>query len=144
MSLFSIGFGLMNRSATHAVTEFVLLGFPGCWKIQIFLLLFFVIYIFTLLGNGAIICAVRCDPRSHTPMYFLLGNFAFFEIWYISSTVPSMLANILSKTKPSHFLGASSSSISSFHWAQLNVSSWLSWLMIGTWPSAAPCTTLPS
>ncbi|MBZ3882894.1 Olfactory receptor 11H4 [Sciurus carolinensis] len=96
----------MNRSATYAVTEFVLLGFPGCWKIQIFLFsLFLVVYVLTLLGNGAIICAVKCDPRLHTPMYFLLGNFAFLEIWYVSSTVPNMLANILSKTKAISFSG---------------------------------------
>ncbi|XP_032773927.1 olfactory receptor 11H4-like [Rattus rattus] len=93
----------MNTSATH-VTEFVLLGFPGSWKIQIFLfVLFLVFYVLTLLGNGAIICAVRCDSRLHTPMYFFLGNFAFLEIWYVSSTAPNMLANILSKTKAISF-----------------------------------------
>lgn len=96
----------MNRSATHVVTEFVLLGFPGSWKIQIFLfMLFLVVYVLTLLGNGAIICAVTCDSRLHTPMYFLLGNFAFFEIWYVSSTVPNILANVLSKTKATSFSG---------------------------------------
>ncbi|KFO22258.1 olfactory receptor 11H4 [Fukomys damarensis] len=96
----------MNRSATHIVTEFVLLGFPGNWKIQISLFtLFLVVYVLTLLGNGAIICAVRCDPRLHTPMYFLLGNFAFLEIWYVSATVPNMLANMLSKTKVISFSG---------------------------------------
>nr|XP_003935834.2 olfactory receptor 11H4 [Saimiri boliviensis boliviensis] len=96
----------MNRSATHVVTEFILLGFPGSWKIQIFLFsLFLVIYVLTLLGNGAIICAVRCNPQLHNPMYFLLGNFAFLEIWYVSSTVPNMLANILSKTKAISFSG---------------------------------------
>ncbi|XP_023441597.1 olfactory receptor 11H4 [Dasypus novemcinctus] len=96
----------MNRSATPIVTEFVLLGFPGCWKIQIFLFsLFLVVYVLTLLGNGAIICAVRWDPQLHTPMYFLLGNFAFLEIWYVSSTVPNMLSNILSKTKAISFYG---------------------------------------
>ncbi|XP_027785525.1 olfactory receptor 11H4 isoform X2 [Marmota flaviventris] len=97
---------LTISSTSHTVTEFVLLGFPGCWKIQIFLFsLFLMIYILTLLGNGAIICAVRCDPRLHTSMYFLLGNFAFLEIWYVSSTVPNMLANILSKTKAISFSG---------------------------------------
>ncbi|XP_032964821.1 olfactory receptor 11H4 [Rhinolophus ferrumequinum] len=106
MSFFFIDLRPMNRSATHIVTEFVLLGFPGCSEIQIFLFsLFLVIYVLTLLGNGAIICAVRWDPRLHTPMYFLLGNFAFLEIWYVSSTVPNMLANILSRTKTISFSG---------------------------------------
>ncbi|XP_004644065.1 olfactory receptor 11H4-like [Octodon degus] len=95
----------MNRSATH-VTGFVLLGFPGSWKIQISLFaLLLVAYVLTLLGNGAIVCAVRCDPRLHTPMYFLLGNFAFLEIWYVSSTVPNILTNTLSKTKVVSFSG---------------------------------------
>ncbi|XP_055292545.1 olfactory receptor 11H4 [Moschus berezovskii] len=96
----------MNRSATHIVTEFILLGFAGCWEIQIFLFsLFLVVYALTLAGNGAIICAVKWDPRLYTPMYFLLGNFAFLEIWYVSSTVPNMLVNILSKTKAISFSG---------------------------------------
>ncbi|XP_008562694.1 PREDICTED: olfactory receptor 11H4 [Galeopterus variegatus] len=106
MSFYFVDLRSMNRSATHIVTEFVLLGFPGCWEIQIFLFsLFLVIYVLTLLGNGTIICAVRCDPRLHTPMYFLLGNFAFLEIWYVSSTVPNMLANIVSNTKAITFSG---------------------------------------
>ncbi|XP_003935834.3 olfactory receptor 11H4 [Saimiri boliviensis] len=106
MSFFFVDLRSMNRSATHVVTEFILLGFPGSWKIQIFLFsLFLVIYVLTLLGNGAIICAVRCNPQLHNPMYFLLGNFAFLEIWYVSSTVPNMLANILSKTKAISFSG---------------------------------------
>ncbi|XP_047593987.1 olfactory receptor 11H4 [Lutra lutra] len=108
MSFFFIGLRPMNWSAAHIhiVTEFVLLGFPGCLEIQIFLfLLFLLVYVLTLLGNGTIICAVRWDPRLHTPMYFLLGNFAFLEIWYASSTVPNMLVNILSKTKAISFSG---------------------------------------
>uniref|UniRef100_G3TXP0 Olfactory receptor n=1 Tax=Loxodonta africana TaxID=9785 RepID=G3TXP0_LOXAF len=106
ISFFFIGLKSMNRSATHIVTEFVLLGFPACWEMQISLFsLLLVVYVLTLLGNGAIICAVRCHPRLHTPMYFLLGNFAFLEIWYVSSTVPNMLANILSKTKAISFSG---------------------------------------
>lgn len=105
-SFFFVDLKPMNRSATHIVTEFVLLGFPGCWEVQIFLFsLFLVVYALTLVGNGAIICAVKWDPRLYTPMYFLLGNFAFLEIWYVSSSVPNMLVNILSKTKAISFSG---------------------------------------
>uniref|UniRef100_G3UL17 Olfactory receptor n=1 Tax=Loxodonta africana TaxID=9785 RepID=G3UL17_LOXAF len=108
ISFFFVGLRSMNRSATHIVTEFVLLGFPACWEMQIFLFsLLLVVYVLTLLGNGAIICAVRCHPQLHTPMYSLLGNFAFLEIWYVSSTVSTMLANILSKTKVISFSGCS-------------------------------------
>ncbi|XP_072479209.1 olfactory receptor 11H4-like [Notamacropus eugenii] len=103
--IFSTVLRPMNRSRT-TVTEFVLLGFPGSWETQLVLFsLLLVIYILTLLGNGAIICAVLWDQRIRTPMYILLGNFSFLEIWYVSSTVPNMLANFLSKTKAISFSG---------------------------------------
>jgi olfactory receptor len=38
-------------------------------------------------------------------MYILLANFSFLEIWYITSTVPNMLANFLSHTKVISFSG---------------------------------------
>eukprot|EP00069_Balaena_mysticetus_P014793 bmy_22401T0 len=96
----------MNNSVASTVTEFVLLGFPGCQELQCLLFsLFFGVYIFTMVGNGTIVCAVRWDQRLHTPMYILLGNFAFLEIWYITSTVPSMLINFLSETKTISFVG---------------------------------------
>ncbi|KAM9067909.1 olfactory receptor 11H4-like [Sarcophilus harrisii] len=96
----------MNKSGAHTVTEFVILGFTGSWETRILLFsLFFIIYILTMAGNGAIMCAVRWDQRLHTPMYILLGNFAFLEFWYINSTVPSILGNLLSETKTISFPG---------------------------------------
>ncbi|XP_046930634.1 olfactory receptor 11H4-like [Lynx rufus] len=105
-SVSSAALEFMNSSETSTVTEFVLLGFPGCQELQSFLFsLFLGIYIFTIMGNGIIVCAVRLDQRLHTPMYILLGNFAFLEILYITSTVPSMLVNFLSETKTISFVG---------------------------------------
>nr|XP_008531412.1 PREDICTED: olfactory receptor 11H6 [Equus przewalskii] len=95
-----------QNTTMHFVSEFVLLGFPGQRKMQnFFFSLILVVYLLTLLGNGAIVCAVKWDRRLHTPMYIFLGNFAFLEIWYISSTVPNMLVNILSETKTISFTG---------------------------------------
>lgn len=105
-SVFPAALGFVNNSAASTVTKFVLLGFPGCEELQCFLFsLFFGVYVFTMMGNGTIVCAVRWDPRLHTPMYILLGNFAFLEIWYITSTVPTMLINFLSETKTIPFVG---------------------------------------
>ena len=48
------------RNISHVVSEFILLGFPCRWEIEIFLFsIFFITYILTLLGNMAIMCAVR-------------------------------------------------------------------------------------
>ncbi|XP_072479244.1 olfactory receptor 11G2-like [Notamacropus eugenii] len=94
----------MNVSNTYNnfsdTDGFILLGFPCSRDFQILLfILFFIIYIMILIGNGSIICAVRWDKRLHNPMYILLANFSFLEIWYVTSTVPNMLVNFLSKTK---------------------------------------------
>ncbi|XP_058397071.1 olfactory receptor 11H6 [Diceros bicornis minor] len=95
-----------QNTTMNFVTEFVLLGFPGQREMQnFFFSLILVVYLLTLLGNGAIVCTVKWDRQLHKPMYIFLGNFAFLEIWYISSTVPNMLVNILSDTKTISFTG---------------------------------------
>ncbi|KAM6202582.1 olfactory receptor 11G2-like [Rhynchocyon petersi] len=97
-------YNIPNNSST--ITGFILLGFPCSKEGQIFLfVLFSIVYLLTLLGNGSIVCAVRWDQRLHTPMYILLANFSFMEIYYVTSTVPNMLANFLSETKVISFSG---------------------------------------
>ncbi|KAL6032479.1 hypothetical protein STEG23_021757 [Scotinomys teguina] len=97
---------IMNKSQASTVTYFVLLGFPGPWKIQISLFsLILLVYMITLTGNMAIICAVKWNHKLHTPMYMFLANFSFLEIWYVTCTVPNMLVNFLSKTKIMSFSG---------------------------------------
>uniref|UniRef100_G3TSY6 Olfactory receptor n=1 Tax=Loxodonta africana TaxID=9785 RepID=G3TSY6_LOXAF len=97
-------FNTPNNSKT--ITGFILLGFRCPREGQILLfVLFSVVYLMTVVGNGSIICAVRWDQRLHTPMYILLANFSFLEICYVTSTVPNMLANFLSETKVIPFSG---------------------------------------
>ncbi|XP_065798074.1 olfactory receptor 11H6-like [Muntiacus reevesi] len=107
--LFLGGKKMKNPGGTNhsdPVSEFILLGFPCTWEVQIFLFsLFSVIYVLTLTGNLCIICAVWWDHHLHTPMYILLANFSFLEMWYVTSTVPNMLANFLSETKTISFSG---------------------------------------
>ncbi|KAL1765033.1 olfactory receptor 11G2 [Sigmodon hispidus] len=97
---------LSRLSNSSTITGFILLGFPCSREGQILLfVLFFIVYLLTLMGNASIICAVRWDQKLHTPMYLLLANFSFLEIWYVTSTVPNMLANFLSDTKVISFSG---------------------------------------
>lgn len=95
-----------SGSSSESVREFILLGFSCSREIQVVLFMFFsTVYLLTLVGNGAIISAVVWDQHLHTPMYILLGNFAFLEIWYVNSTVPNTLINFLSETKAISFTG---------------------------------------
>ncbi|XP_004390065.1 olfactory receptor 11G2-like [Trichechus manatus latirostris] len=97
-------FNTPNNSNT--ITGFILLGFPCTREGQIlFFVLFSIVYLLTLMGNGSIICAVCWDQRLHTLMYILPANFSFLEIWYVTATVPNMLADFLSETKVISFSG---------------------------------------
>ncbi|XP_006877228.1 PREDICTED: olfactory receptor 11G2-like [Chrysochloris asiatica] len=94
-----------SRDTTSSVSHFILLGFPSSPEMQlVYFGLFSVTYTLTLMGNSAIVCAVQGDPRLHTPMYILLGNFSFLEICYVTTTVPNMLANFLSTSKSISFV----------------------------------------
>ena len=96
---------MSSRETTHSVTHFILLGFSSSPEMQLLYFgLFSAAYILTLMGNTAIVCAVRWDQRLHTPMYIFLGNFSFLEICYVTTTVPNMLANFLSSSKSISFV----------------------------------------
>ncbi|XP_007180889.1 olfactory receptor 11G2-like [Balaenoptera acutorostrata] len=94
-----------SRETTQYVSHFILMGFPSRPEMQLLYFgLFSVAYALTLMGNTAIVCAVRWDQRLHTPMYILLGNFSLLEICYVTTTVPNMLANFLSTSKSISFV----------------------------------------
>ncbi|XP_004647178.1 olfactory receptor 9-like [Octodon degus] len=80
-----------------AVTEFVLLGFSGFRSLQRPLFWgVLCIYLITLLGNFLIILLTLADPALHSPMYFFLRHFSLVEIFYTTTIVPRMLADLLS------------------------------------------------
>ncbi|XP_062993203.1 olfactory receptor 6X1-like [Elgaria multicarinata webbii] len=79
------------------VADFILLGFPPIWEMNITLfIVVLLLYILSIAGNGLIIVMVRVDRRLQKPMYFFLSNLSFLEMWYTTAVVPKMLANLLS------------------------------------------------
>ncbi|XP_008062321.1 olfactory receptor 13C3 [Carlito syrichta] len=88
------------------VLEFLLLGLSGYPKIElIYFALILVMYLVILTGNSVLIIANIFDSRLHTPMYFFLGNLAFLDICYTSSSVPSTLVSLISKKRNISFSG---------------------------------------
>ncbi|XP_004697293.1 olfactory receptor 11L1 [Echinops telfairi] len=87
----------MEPKNVSTVTEFQLLGFQNLleWQTLLFAV-FLIIYFFTVMGNVVIIAVVNQDQRLHLPMYSFLKHLSFLEIWYTSTTVPLLLANLLS------------------------------------------------
>ncbi|NXS07153.1 OR6B1 protein, partial [Neodrepanis coruscans] len=88
------------------IHEFILLGFPTIIELQALLfIIFFIVYLLTVIENIVIITLVIRNHQLHKPMYFFLGHLAFLETWYISVTVPKLLINFLVKNKNISFTG---------------------------------------
>ncbi|XP_051829967.1 olfactory receptor 287 [Antechinus flavipes] len=95
----------MEKKNLSNLEEFILLGFPGTQGLQITLfLLFFIMYVLTVMGNMAIITLVCTNQRLQTPMYFFLCNLSFLEIWFTTACVPKTLANFASQSKAISFI----------------------------------------
>ncbi|XP_074140842.1 olfactory receptor 6B9-like [Sminthopsis crassicaudata] len=86
----------MWQENSTTVTEFILVGFPtAIWLQTLLFFLFLGTYLFVLMENLVIILTVWTNSSLHKPMYYFLGCMSFLEIWYISVTVPKMLAGFL-------------------------------------------------
>uniref|UniRef100_A0A5F8GQT1 G-protein coupled receptors family 1 profile domain-containing protein n=1 Tax=Monodelphis domestica TaxID=13616 RepID=A0A5F8GQT1_MONDO len=84
----------MRENITN-VTEFILVGFPTTFWLQILLFILFLrTYLLVLVENLVIILTVLTNVSLHKPMYYFLGASKRY-IWYITVTVPKMLAGFL-------------------------------------------------
>ncbi|GAB1285745.1 Olfactory receptor [Apodemus speciosus] len=80
---------------------FILAGFTTSGTLQ-YLAIFgtLCIYLLTLAGNLFIIVLVQADSGLSTPMYFFISVLSFLEIWYVSTTVPTLLHTLLHGHSP--------------------------------------------
>lgn len=91
---------IMKGENLTALSEFIILGFSNLNDLQFLLFtIFFLTYICTLGGNTFIILVTVADSHLHTPMYHFLGNLAFLDICYTTTSVPQMMVHLLSEKK---------------------------------------------
>ncbi|XP_058144097.1 olfactory receptor 4F4-like [Dasypus novemcinctus] len=96
----------MGQGNQSVVSEFVLLGLSHSWKMQVLLLLIFlVLYLIIVLGNIAIVILIITDLHLHSPMYFLLANLSFVDMLLSSITMPKMITDFLREIKTISFGG---------------------------------------
>ncbi|XP_010283881.1 PREDICTED: LOW QUALITY PROTEIN: olfactory receptor 6B1-like [Phaethon lepturus] len=99
----------MKQKNSTKFQEFILLGFPTIMELQVLLFLIFLMaYVLIILENILIIILIKMIHQLHKPMYFFLNNLSFLEAWYISVTVPKLLANFLVESKNISFGGCMS------------------------------------
>ncbi|XP_025902989.1 olfactory receptor 1019-like isoform X1 [Nothoprocta perdicaria] len=94
----------MSSVGNHSeVTEFVLLGFTNLPRLLF--VVFFLIYVTTLVGNLSMIILIRTDSQLRLPMYFFLSNLSFLDICYSSSVTPKLLSGLLTERNLIPFSG---------------------------------------
>ncbi|XP_004640060.1 olfactory receptor 6N1-like [Octodon degus] len=83
------------------VQSFILAGFTTSETLQSFAFVgTMCVYLLTLAGNLFIIILVKTDSGLSTPMYFFISVLSFLELWYVSTTVPTLLHTLLHGSSP--------------------------------------------
>ncbi|XP_052666597.1 olfactory receptor 2D2-like [Harpia harpyja] len=96
----------MARENQSIVTEFIFRGLSSQPRTQtVLFIVFLVFYLFTMVGNITIVTVIRADCQLQSPMYFFLANLSFLDICYVSSNIPPMLVNLLTKKRTISFSG---------------------------------------
>ncbi|XP_066228742.1 olfactory receptor 2A12-like [Saccopteryx leptura] len=88
------------------VSEFILLGFSrDPTSNRILFIVFLLLYLSSVLGNGLIVSLICLDKRLHTPMYFFLCILSLLDTGYVTTTVPQMLVHLLAHSQTISFAG---------------------------------------
>ncbi|XP_054246504.1 olfactory receptor 2D2-like [Indicator indicator] len=96
----------MTKENQSVVTEFILQVLSSQPRTQtVLFIVFLVVYLFSMVGNILIIAVVRVDCQLQSPMYFFLANLSFIDICFISSFIPQMLVNFVTKKSTISFSG---------------------------------------
>ena len=90
----------MTEHNFSLTTEFILIGFTDYPQLKTPLfLVFFTIYLITMVGNLGLVALIVTDHRLHTPMYIFLGNLALMDACCSSAITPKILQNLFSKDR---------------------------------------------
>uniref|UniRef100_A0A2R9AT92 Olfactory receptor n=1 Tax=Pan paniscus TaxID=9597 RepID=A0A2R9AT92_PANPA len=80
--------------------EFILTGFTDHPELKTLLfVVFFAIYLITVVGNISLVALIFTHCRLHTPMYIFLGNLALVDSCCACAITPKMLENFFSEGK---------------------------------------------
>ncbi|XP_004706573.1 olfactory receptor 5K1-like [Echinops telfairi] len=81
-------------------TEFILTGFMDHPELKtLMFVVFFVIYLITMVGNLGLVVLISMERRLHTPMYIFLGNLALVDSCCACAITPKMLQNFFDEDR---------------------------------------------
>ncbi|XP_052580964.1 olfactory receptor 8K3-like, partial [Peromyscus californicus insignis] len=86
----------MEKQNLSVLNEFILMGITDRPELQApFFVMFFLIYVASVVGNLGMILLTKLDERLQTPMYFFLRHLAFIDFGYSTAVGPKMLVNFV-------------------------------------------------
>ncbi|XP_036041502.1 olfactory receptor 8K3-like [Onychomys torridus] len=86
----------MDKQNLSVPNEFILMGITDRPELQApFFVMFFLIYVASVVGNLGMIILTTLDERLQTPMYFFLRHLAFIDFGYSTAVGPKMLVNFV-------------------------------------------------
>uniref|UniRef100_A0A8C5QFK3 Olfactory receptor n=1 Tax=Leptobrachium leishanense TaxID=445787 RepID=A0A8C5QFK3_9ANUR len=86
----------MDVGNATSVNQFILMGLTDVpWLQKLLFVSFLLFYEINIAGNLLIMTLAIRDTALHAPMYFLLANLSFLDIWFSSAAVPKMLVGFL-------------------------------------------------
>ncbi|XP_045413247.1 olfactory receptor 5K1-like [Lemur catta] len=90
----------MNGNNHSLLNEFILTGFTDHPELKTLLfVIFFAIYVITMVGNLGLVVLIYTEHRLHTPMYMFLGNLALMDSCCSCAITPKMLENFFSEDR---------------------------------------------
>ncbi|XP_078510243.1 olfactory receptor 5AR1-like [Lissotriton helveticus] len=99
----------MEKSNQTLLREFLILGLSQNPQLQVpIFIVFFLMYLFTLLGNLVIITLICIDAHLQKPMYYFLMNLSFLDIGLTTVIIPKLLALCLKAKKSDKSINFSS------------------------------------
>uniref|UniRef100_A0A8C9A8K4 Olfactory receptor n=1 Tax=Prolemur simus TaxID=1328070 RepID=A0A8C9A8K4_PROSS len=90
----------MNGNNHSLLNDFTLTGFTDHPELKTLLfVVFFAIYVITMVGNLGLVVLIYTEHRLHTPMYIFLGNLALMDSCCSCAITPKMLENFFSEDR---------------------------------------------
>ncbi|XP_007951973.1 olfactory receptor 5K3-like [Orycteropus afer afer] len=90
----------MTKDNYSLTTEFILTGFAYHSDLKtVLFVVFFTIYLITMVGNLGLVMLIFMERRLHTPMYIFLGNLALMDSCCACAITPKMLDNLFSEDR---------------------------------------------
>ncbi|XP_004390509.1 olfactory receptor 5K1-like [Trichechus manatus latirostris] len=90
----------MNEDNHSLTNGFILIGFMDHPDLKtVLFVVFFAIYLITMVGNLGLVALIFMEHRLHTPMYIFLGNLALMDSCCSCAITPKMLENFFSEDR---------------------------------------------